>query len=101
MLDLCDNIELNGLIGGIQAGFLSAQEKSTSKATRKTMRERENPPVFDTVVEVKGHNDFNIFHNTADAVDVLMKGNSAMYEHRFVENDMIMQTSEWLKGAEI
>ncbi len=72
---LCD------LVGGIQAVTLS-DEEARRRGTQKTVLERKAPPTFDVVVELIDRHKVAIHHNTAEAVDALLRGKSPQPEVR-------------------
>ncbi|MCS7266254.1 MAG: AAA family ATPase [Armatimonadetes bacterium] len=72
---LCD------LVGGIQAVTLS-DEEARRRGTQKTVLERKAPPTFDVVVELIDRHKVAIHHNTAEAVDALLRSKPLQPEVR-------------------
>lgn len=72
---LCD------LVGGIQAVTLS-DEEARRRGTQKTVLERKAPPTFDVVVELIDRHKVAIHHDTALAVDTLLRGKPPQPEVR-------------------
>ncbi len=72
---LCD------LVGGIQAVTLS-DEEARRRGTQKTVLERKAPPTFDVVVELVDRHKVAIHHDTAEAVDALLRGKPIQPEVR-------------------
>ncbi|MFN4180188.1 MAG: R3H domain-containing nucleic acid-binding protein [Armatimonadota bacterium] len=72
---LCD------LVGGIQAVTLS-DEEARRRGTQKTVLERKAPPTFDVVVELIDRHKVAIHHDTAEAVDALLRGKPLQPEIR-------------------
>ncbi len=64
---LCD------LVGGIQAVTLS-DEEARRRGTQKTVLERKAPPTLDVDVELMDSHKVAIHHDTAEAVDALLRG---------------------------
>ncbi|MGQ9462109.1 MAG: R3H domain-containing nucleic acid-binding protein [Candidatus Fervidibacter sp.] len=79
--NLVANPMLCDLVGGIQAVTLS-DEEARRRGTQKTVLERKAPPTFDIVVELIDRHKVAIHHNTAKAVDALLRGKPLQPEIR-------------------
>jgi len=79
--NLVSNPMLCDLVGGIQAVTLS-DEEARRRGTQKTVLERKAPPTFDVVVELIDRHKVAIHHDTAKAVDALLRGKDLQPEIR-------------------
>lgn len=79
--NLMANPTLSDLVGGIQAVVLS-DEEARRRGTQKTVLERQAPPTFDIVVEIKGINHLAIHHDVAETVDSILLGQPITAEVR-------------------
>ena len=79
--NLMANPTLADLVGGIQAVVLS-DEEAKRRGTQKTVLERQAPPTFDIVVEIKGINHLAIHHDVAETVDSILQGRPITAELR-------------------
>jgi stage III sporulation protein SpoIIIAA len=79
--NLLMNPTLSDLLGGIHAVTLS-DEEARRRGTQKTVLERKAPPTFDTLVEIRGRDEFSIYHETASVVDAFLRGRSTRPEIR-------------------
>jgi len=79
--NLMANPMLSDLVGGIQAVVLS-DEEAKRRGTQKTVLERQAPPTFDIVVEIKGINQLAIHHDVAETVDSILLGRPITAEIR-------------------
>ncbi|MGI5818948.1 MAG: R3H domain-containing nucleic acid-binding protein [Armatimonadota bacterium] len=79
--NLMANPTLSDLVGGIQAVVLS-DEEAKRRGTQKTVLERQAPPTFDIVVEIKGINQLAIHHDVAETVDSILLGRPITAEVR-------------------
>lgn len=79
--NLVANPMLCDLVGGIQAVTLS-DEEARRRGTQKTVLERKAPPTFDIVVELIDRHKVAIHHDTAKAVDALLRGKPLQPEIR-------------------
>ena len=80
-----DNLMLNptlsDLVGGIESVTLS-DEEARRRGTQKSVLERRSPPTFDVVIELQGRQDLMVHHDTAVAIDALLRGRPLRPEHR-------------------
>jgi len=67
------NPTLSDLVGGIQSVILS-DEEARRRGTQKAILERKAIPTFDIVIELRDRDTLGIYHNTAQAVDFLLRG---------------------------
>ncbi len=79
--NLMANPTLSDLVGGIKVGALSDEEPKP-RGTQKTVLERQAPPTFDIVVEIKGINQLAIHHDVAETVDSILLGQPITAEAR-------------------
>jgi len=81
-----DNIMLNptlaDLVGGIQTVTLS-DEEARRRGTQKSVLERKAPPTFEVVVEIQERDRVAVRHDTAAAVDALLRGRPMLPEIRY------------------
>jgi|UniRef100_A0A7V3YH48 stage III sporulation protein AA len=71
--NLLFNPTLSDLVGGIQSVILS-DEEARRRGTQKAILERKAVPTFDIVVELRDRDTVAIYHDTAQAVDLLLRG---------------------------
>ncbi len=76
------NPTLSDLVGGIQAVTLG-DEEAKRRGTQKTVLERKAPPTFDVVVEMIDMDRLAVHHDTAKAVDELLRGYEPVVEIRY------------------
>ncbi|MFO8080517.1 MAG: R3H domain-containing nucleic acid-binding protein [Armatimonadota bacterium] len=79
--NLMANPTLSDLVGGIQAVVLS-DEEARRRGTQKTVLERQAPPTFDIVIEIKSINHLAIHHDVAETVDSILLGQPITAEVR-------------------
>lgn len=79
--NILSNPPLSILVGGSKSVTLGDKEAS-KRGTAKTIRERENIPVFDVVVELIDFDTVAIHNNVADAVDGILRGDKVKPELR-------------------
>lgn len=79
--NLVANPMLCNLVGGVQAVTLG-DEEARRRSTQKTVLEREATPTFDVVIEMLDRERIAIHHDTAKAVDTMLRGNSTEAEVR-------------------
>lgn len=81
--DLLQSTELCGLVGGVHTVVLGDEEARRRGLRSKSARERKQLPVFDTVVELRSHHKWVIYHNIPESVDTLLEGKvNPMFEVR-------------------
>jgi nucleoside-triphosphatase THEP1 len=83
--NLMVNPTLSDLVGGIQAVTLG-DEEAKRRGTQKTILERKAPPTFEVVVEIQDRYKVAVHHDTAEAVDESLRGQSPLTELRWIEN---------------
>jgi stage III sporulation protein SpoIIIAA len=79
--NLIKNPTLSDLVGGIQSVTLS-DEEARRRGSQKSILEREKPPTFQTLIELRDRNTLAIYHNVSDAVDRLLRGEIPLPELR-------------------
>lgn len=79
--NLVSNPTLSDLVGGIQSVILGDDEAKRRK-TQKAVLERKAPPTFDIVIEIRKRDEMAIYHDTALAVDQLLRGKTPIPEVR-------------------
>lgn len=67
------NPTLSDLVGGIQSVILS-DEEAHRRGSQKAILERKAIPTFDVVIELRDRDTLGIYHDTAQAVDLLLRG---------------------------
>ncbi|MCX6090671.1 MAG: AAA family ATPase [Candidatus Atribacteria bacterium] len=67
------NPTLTDLVGGVQSVILSDDE-SRRRGTQKAILERKAIPTFDIIVELRDRDILAVYRNTAEAIDVLLRG---------------------------
>ncbi|MGQ9473436.1 MAG: R3H domain-containing nucleic acid-binding protein [Candidatus Caldatribacteriaceae bacterium] len=75
------NPTLSDLVGGIQSVILS-DEEAKRRGTQKAILERKAIPTFDIVIELRDRDTLGIYHDTAQAVDFLLRGYPPQLEIR-------------------
>ncbi len=84
--NLIANPTLSDLVGGIQTVILGDEEAKRRK-TQKAVLERKAPPTFDIVVEIRQRDEMAVYHDTAAAVDLLLRGKVPLPEVRIRKLD--------------
>jgi len=84
--NLIANPTLSDLVGGIQTVILGDEEAKRRK-TQKAVLERKAPPTFDIVVEIRQRDEMAVYHDTAAAVDMLLRGKIPLPEVRIRKPD--------------
>jgi len=84
--NLISNPTLSDLIGGIQTVILGDEEAKRRK-TQKAVLERKAPPTFDIVIEIRQRDEMAVYHDTAAAVDFLLRGKIPLPEVRIRKPD--------------
>ncbi len=84
--NLIANPTLSDLVGGIQTVILGDEEAKRRK-TQKAVLERKAPPTFDIVVEIRQRDEMAVYHDTAAAVDMLLRGKIPLPEVRIRKAD--------------
>lgn len=79
--NLVANPTLSDLVGGVQTVTLS-DEEARARGTQKTVSERKGSPTFDSVVEILERDTLLVHHDTAKAVDTLLRGGKPGGERR-------------------
>jgi stage III sporulation protein SpoIIIAA len=72
--DLLQSADLCCLLGGVHTVVIGDEEARNRGLRSKSVRERCGPPVFDTVVELRSHHKWVVYHNVVDAVDTILEG---------------------------
>ena len=84
--DLLQSAELCGLVGGLHTVILGDEEAQRRGLRSKSVRERKGPPVFDTIVEIRSHHHWVVYHDVASAVDDILGGRtSPVFEVRSLD----------------
>jgi len=84
--NLMMNPTLADLIGGIQSVTLG-DEEAKRRGTQKTILERVSSPTFDILVEIQEWDRVTIHPDVGEAVDVILRGQPADTELRWVNED--------------
>ncbi|OGC06430.1 single-stranded DNA-binding protein [candidate division WOR-1 bacterium RIFOXYA2_FULL_36_21] len=84
--NLMSNPTLADLIGGIQTVILG-DEEAKRRRTQKSILERKAPPTFDILVEIRERDTFAVYHNVANAVDLILRKKLPKPEMRFRSED--------------
>jgi stage III sporulation protein SpoIIIAA len=79
--NLMMNPTLSDLIGGIQSVTLS-DEEARRRGTQKSILERKAPPTFTVMVEIQDRDRLALYHEVADAVDAILRGDEPDVEIR-------------------
>ena len=80
------NPTLSDLVGGIESVTLS-DEEARRRGTQKSVLERRAPPTFDVVVEIQDWHRLVVHHDTATAIDALLRGRAVRPELRYVDEN--------------
>lgn len=91
--NLLFNPTLSDLVGGIQSVILS-DEEARRRGTQKAILERKAVPTFDIVVELRDRDTVAIYHDTAQAVDLLLRGYDPQPEIRRRTKEGTVQVAE-------
>lgn len=78
------NPTLSDLVGGIESVTLS-DEEARRRGTQKSVLERRAPPTFDVVVEIQDWHRLVLHHDTALAIDALLRGRPLRPELRYLD----------------
>lgn len=78
------NPTLSDLVGGIESVTLS-DEEARRRGTQKSILERRAPPTFDVVVEIQDWHRLIVHHDTASAIDALLRGRTVRPELRYLD----------------
>ncbi|MFO7945922.1 MAG: R3H domain-containing nucleic acid-binding protein [Armatimonadota bacterium] len=89
--NLMANPTLVDIVGGIQSVTLG-DEEAKRRGTQKVVLEREAPPTFDVAVELQDLNQVAIYHDVAECVDRILKGNTFRPEVREKDESGEVQT---------
>lgn len=92
------NPTLSDLVGGIQSVILS-DEEAHRRGSQKAILERKAIPTFDVVVELRDRDTLGIYHDTAQAVDLLLRGYDPRPEVRKKTKEGAVKILEEGKGA--
>jgi stage III sporulation protein SpoIIIAA len=76
------NPTLSDLVGGIESVTLS-DEEARRRGTQKTVLERRSPPTFEVVIEIQGWQSLVVHHDTATAIDALLRRHTLRPELRY------------------
>ncbi|MCB0215020.1 MAG: AAA family ATPase [Chloroflexi bacterium] len=76
------NPTLSDLVGGIESVTLS-DEEARRRGTQKTVLERRSPPTFEVVIEIQDWQSLVLHHDTATAIDALLRGRQLRPERRY------------------
>ncbi|MGB9695601.1 MAG: AAA family ATPase, partial [Caldisericaceae bacterium] len=71
--NLMVNPTLQDLIGGIAPVTLS-DEEAIRRGTQKTILERESPPTFDVLIEIRERGVYAIYNDVSETIDSLLRG---------------------------
>jgi stage III sporulation protein SpoIIIAA len=91
--NLIMNPTLSDLVGGVQTVTIS-DEEARRRGTTKTVIERKVPPTFDILIEMISRNEVNIHKDTAQAVDILLRGLKPPSEQRKLTPDGQVEIEE-------
>jgi nucleoside-triphosphatase THEP1 len=91
--NLIMNPTLSDLVGGVQTVTIS-DEEARRRGTTKTVIERKAPPTFDILIEMISRNEVNIHKDTAQAVDILLRGLKPPSEQRKLTPDGQVEIEE-------
>ncbi|KAJ3132695.1 Uncharacterized protein HDU90_006747 [Geranomyces variabilis] len=94
------NRALSDLAGRITVSILGdTMAGSAGAAFRKVKEEREEPPVFDTLVEVEAINQWAIYHHLESVIDTLLAKGEKLVEIRRITADGTLVT--WLENRNL
>ncbi len=82
--NLLMNPTLSDLVGGIESVTLS-DEEARRRGTQKTVLERRSSPTFDVVIEIQDWQSLIVHHDTATAIDALLRGRQLRPERRYTD----------------
>lgn len=84
--DLIRNTDLSTLIGGISSVILGGKDPRYD-GTKKTVQERYQEPLFDTIIEVHKPNCWLVHRNASTAIDEMLAGKRPIAELREYTED--------------
>lgn len=93
------NPTLSDLVGGVQSVILS-DEEAKRRGSQKAILERKAIPTFDIVVELRSRDSLGIYHDTAQAVDLLLRGYDSRPELRKKTKEGAIEVIERPKALE-
>ena len=82
---LIKNPLLSDLVGGIQYVTLS-DEEARRRATKKSILERKAYPAFQLGIEINERQNWNIYENITDSVDLILQNNQPLLQRRHFFN---------------
>jgi len=97
--NLMVNPTLQDLIGGIAPVTLS-DEESIRRGTQKTILERESPPTFDVLIEIRERGIYAIYHDVSETVDALLRGFPVNAEVRTSRSEVVSSKEIGIVQAE-
>lgn len=97
--DVIFNPDLAGLVGAPRSVTLSPDEIARCRATRHTILERTEPPVFQHAVEVARRDLFVVHTDVADSVDRILAGRPPNVEVRRNESGARTREQEFGRGG--
>ncbi len=101
LVDLLNNPELNGLLGGLQTVTLGDMEMKARNLDTKTLVERRGSPCFNVIIEILGFRKWRVFMDTATVIDNLLKRNRVISNQiRFFneKNEMMLLQKQILEN---
>ena len=72
--DILNNKGIHDVIGGVEELTISDDTMLRRGLTKKTIKERQNVPPFDCVIEIKQFDEVNIYYDTEEVVDAILDG---------------------------
>jgi len=89
---LLKNPPMIKLLGGIQAvtlGDSAAKERAKNFVGegKKTVLERAGAPIFDVVIELKSYQEWRVYRDSGNVVDMLLRGENPIVEVRNMKED--------------
>ncbi|MSQ32539.1 MAG: AAA family ATPase [Dehalococcoidia bacterium] len=97
--NLVMNPTLSDLIGGIQSVTLG-DEEARRRGTQKSILERKAPPTFNVVVEIQSFDRVAVHPNVSDTVDALLRGDLAMPEVRWLDENGKVHVEKQAQSSE-
>lgn len=90
LFELMQNPPLCGLLGGIKSVQIGDDLMRQRNLSRKTIQERQFPPIFDVVVELLAFDEVSIHTDMAEAVDAMLAGGEAVGEGRRIHDGHVL-----------
>lgn len=94
--DLLQNPPLCSLIGGVGTVTLTDELAAKTNNGKKTRQERQNPGIFDYIVEIKSFDEVYIYHDVDNTIDEVLNEATVKPEiRRLASNGVVLKIQEF------